>query len=118
MQTICFGGWLDDSGLNVYRFFMGKMSQAKFENGTSYRDVTRKIEEFVNRHFILDSKQDKEENLREMLLYTMEFPEYMNHYDSLREAILDNIRSNYEQFGSDADFLTACENWITMFGDE
>ena len=64
----------------------------------------------------LDSKQDKEDNLREMLLYTMEFPVYMNHYDSLRETILDNINSNYEPLGCDPEFLAVCAEWVAMFG--
>jgi hypothetical protein len=93
------------------------MSRNKYENGVSYYDITRKIEEFVDYHSDLDSKQEKELNLLEMLLYTMEFPVYMNHYDFLRETILDNINSNYEPLGSNPDFLAVCADWIEMFGD-
>jgi hypothetical protein len=54
------------------------MSRHLFENGASYYDITRKIEAFLDRHCELDSKQTQEENLCELLLYTMEYPEYMN----------------------------------------
>lgn len=91
------------------------MSRSKFENGLSYFEITRKIEEFVDQHFILDSKQEKEVNLREMLLYTMEYPEYMKYYNELRETMLENIRDNYEQVSTDPEFLTACADWIEMF---
>lgn len=94
------------------------MSRNKYENGTSYYDITRKIEMFADRHKTLDSKQEKEANLCEMIQYMMEFPEYMNYYDSLRETILENIRSNYEVVGEDPEFLTACADWIEMFVDE
>jgi hypothetical protein len=94
------------------------MSHSKFENGVSYYDITRKIEEFVDRHAELDSKQMQEENLREMLLYSMEYPEYMNYYDYMREAILENIRDNYEIVGRDSEFLTVCSDWLALFGSE
>ena len=94
------------------------MSRSKFENGVSYHEITRKVEEFADRHAELDSKEEQENNLRELLLYTMEFPEYMNHYDSLRETILENIRSNYEQVGNDPEFLTVCSDWLAMFADD
>ncbi len=93
------------------------MSHTKFENGVSYYEITRKIEEFVDRHGMLENKQEKEVNLLEMLLYTMDYPDYMNHYDSLREVMLENIRINYMEFGCDPDFLTACDDWMEMFGD-
>ncbi len=93
------------------------MSHNKFENGVSYYEITRKIEEFVDRHRMLENKQEKEVNLLEMLLYTMDYPDYMNHYDSLREVMLENIRINYMEFGCDPDFLTACDDWMEMFGD-
>jgi hypothetical protein len=93
------------------------MSKDKYENGVSYYDITREIEKFTERHLNLDSKQEQEDNLREMLLYTMEFPAYMNHYIFLRETILNNINSNYEPFGSDPEFLAVCADWIEMFGD-
>ena len=38
------------------------MSRSKFENGISFYEITRKIEEFIDRHNDLDSKQEKEEN--------------------------------------------------------
>jgi hypothetical protein len=94
-----------------------EMSQTIFENGASYYVITRKIEQFVDRHGLLDTKQEKEINLLEMLLFTMDYPDYMNHYDSLREVMLENVRKNYIEFGCDPDFLSACENWIDMFGD-
>lgn len=94
------------------------MSTTKFENGTSYYDITRKIEEFLDRHPNLDSKQEKEENLRDMILYTMEYPEYMNHYDTIRETLLENIRSNYLQLASDPELQTACIDWLEMFDNE
>ena len=93
------------------------MSKSKFENGVSYYDITRKIEEFTDRHSALDSKQEKEDNLKEMLMYTMEYPEYMNYYDSLREIILENVQSNYEPFGEDPEFQTVCSEWLELFGD-
>jgi hypothetical protein len=93
------------------------MSRSMFENGVSYYDITRKIEEYTDRHVELDSKQEQEDNLLELLLYTMEFPEYMNFYDEIRETILENIRSNYERLGKDPDFLTACSGWLEMFAD-
>jgi hypothetical protein len=93
------------------------MSKSKFENGVSYYDITRKIEEFIDRHPVLDSKQEKEVNLRELLLYTMEYPEYMEYYDELRESILENIKDNYERVGEDPDFLTACSDWLEMFDE-
>jgi len=92
------------------------MSRAKYENGVSYYDILRKIEEFADRHMTLDSKQEKEDNLREMLLYTMECPEFINYYDELCETILENIRLNYEAVGEDPEFLTVCNDWIAMFG--
>jgi hypothetical protein len=94
-----------------------RMSRNKYENGVSYYDITRKIEEFVDYHSDLDSKQEKELNLMELLLYTMEYPSYMNHYDSMRETILENIQSNYERVGNDPDFLAVCADWIEMYGD-
>lgn len=94
------------------------MSRNKYENGASYYEITRKIEAYIDRHFDLDSKQEQEENLRDMLLYTMDYPAYMDYYDSLREAILENIRTNYERVGADPEFLTACADWIDMFGGE
>jgi hypothetical protein len=93
------------------------MSRNKYENGASYYEITRKIEAFIDKHFLLDSKQEKEENLRDMLLYTMEFPEYINYYDSMREAILENIHSNYKILARNEEFLTACEEWLEMFDD-
>lgn len=93
------------------------MSSSKFENGVSYYDITRKIEEFLDRHPDLDSKQEKEENLRDLLLYTMEYPEYMDYYDELRETMLENIRTNYETVGEDPEFLTACSDWLSVFSD-
>ena len=93
------------------------MSRNKFENGMSYYDITRKIEEFIDRHPVLDSKQEQENNLREMLLYTMEYPEYMEYYDELRESMLENIKDNYEPMGEDPEFLTACSDWLEMFDE-
>ena len=94
------------------------MSKSKFENGISYYAITRKIEAFVDAHFTLDSKDEKEDNLREMLLYTIEFPEYMNYYDSLRQAIQENIQSNYLSCWSDPEFQTVCYDWLETFGDD
>jgi len=94
------------------------MSRDKYENGISYHDITRKIEEFTDRHLVLDSKEEKEANLCEMLLYTMEYPEYMHFYDLIRETMLENIRTNYEPVGEDPEFLTVCADWIEMFGDD
>jgi hypothetical protein len=93
------------------------MSDDKFENGVSYYDITCKIEDFLDRHVNLDTKQEKEENLRQMLLYTMDYPEYLNHYNHLRETILENIQTNYLEVGGDPEFLTVCEEWVEMFGD-
>ena len=93
------------------------MSRNKFENGVSYYDITRKIEAFIDRHPVLDSKQEQENNLREMLLYTMEYPEYMEYYDELRESMLENIKDNYEPMGEDPEFLTACSDWLEMFDE-
>jgi len=93
------------------------MSRNKFENGVSYYDITRKIELWIDRHETLDTKQEKEDNLRELLLYTLECPEYMNYYDELRETILENIQTNYLEVGNDPEFLTVCEEWVEMFGD-
>ncbi len=93
------------------------MSRNKFENGVSYYDITRKIELWIDRHEDLDTKQEKEDNLRELLLYTLECPEYMNYYDELRETILENIQTNYLEVGADPAFLSVCEEWVEMFGD-
>jgi hypothetical protein len=93
------------------------MSRNKFENGMSYYDITRKIELWIDRHETLDTKQEKEDNLRALLLYTLECPEYMNYYDELRETILENIQTNYLEVGNDPEFLTVCEEWVEMFGD-
>ena len=93
------------------------MSRHRFENGASYYEITRRIEEFVDRHVELDSKQEKEDNLREMLLYTMEYPEYMEYYDELRETLVENIRTNYEPIGEDPEFLTVCSDWLELFAD-
>ena len=93
------------------------MSRSKFENGTSYYEITRKIESYIDIHDLLDSKQEKEDNLRELLLYTMEYPEYMNYYDTMRESIEENIRDNYLPLGSDPEFLTVCDDWLGMFSE-
>ena len=93
------------------------MSRSKFENGTSYYDITRKIDEFLDRHEVLGSKQEKEENLCALLLYTMEYPDYIHYYESMRETMLENIRDNYEPLGEDPEFLTACSDWTAMYGD-
>jgi hypothetical protein len=93
------------------------MSRSMFENGVSYYDITRKIEMFIDRHAALDSKQEKEENLCELLLYTMEYPDYIQYYDSIRETMLENIRDNYELCGSDPDFLAACAEWVELYGN-
>lgn len=91
------------------------MSRHRFENGASYYDITRKIEAFLDRHYELDSKQEQEENLCELLLYTMEYPEYMDYYDEMRDTMIENIKENYEPLGEDPDFLTACSDWLAMF---
>lgn len=93
------------------------MSKSKFESGVSYYAITRKIEAFIDAHFTLDSKQEKEDNLKEMLMYTIEYPEYMNYYDSLRQAIKENIQSNYLSCWSDPEFQTVCYDWLELFGD-
>jgi hypothetical protein len=92
------------------------MSRSKYENGVSYYDILRKIEEFADRHVNLDSKQEREDNLRDMLLYTMEYPEFINYYDEFRETILDNINSNYTPMSENPEFLSVCYDWIAMFG--
>ena len=94
------------------------MSRSKFENGDSYYDITRKIEEFLDLHCELDSKQEKEDNLQELLLYTMSYPEYMNYYENLRESMEENIRTNYMVFGEDPEFLTVCSDWLAAFENE
>lgn len=94
------------------------MSRSKFENGASYYEITRKIEEYIDTHDDLYSKQEKMDNLRKLLLYTMEYPEYMNYYDQMRESIEENIRDNYLPLGCDPEFLTVCSDWLAMFGGE
>ena len=94
------------------------MSRSKFENGVSYFEITRKIEMYIDKHWELESKLEQERNLRKMFLYTMDFPEYMNYYDELRESIEENIRENYLLVGKDPEFLTICADWLTMFGDQ
>ena len=91
------------------------MSRSKFENGLSYYEITRKIEEFADYHAELTEKQEKEDNLRAMLLFTIEYPEYMNYYEELRETIMENVKTNYELIGEDPEFLTVCSDWLEMF---
>jgi len=93
------------------------MSRTNFENGISYYAIVHQIENFLDRHMNLDSKQEQELNLRDMILYTIDYPEFMNCYDNMRETLLENIRTNYMPFGTDPTFLTACDDWIEMFGD-
>jgi hypothetical protein len=92
------------------------MSRSKFENGLSYYEITRRIEEYIDLHWDLESKQEKMDNLRELLLYTMEYPEYMNYYDAMRESIEENIRDNYLPLGCDPEFQTVCSDWLALFG--
>ena len=91
------------------------MSHNKFENGVSYFDITRKIEAFIDHHFTLDSKQEQEDNLCEMLMYTMEYPEYINYYDCMREAILENIQNNYLCVSEDEALIEVCNDWVDLF---
>jgi hypothetical protein len=93
------------------------MNCSKYENGVSYYTILRKIVEFADRHVNLDSKQEREDNLHEMLLYTMGYPEFINYYDEFREAILDHINSNYQPMSENPEFLKVCADWVAMFGD-